>query len=34
MSAPPTDDVRYPSTQVHGAKVVKYFGLTKKILIF
>ena len=33
MSAPPTDDVRHPSAQVHGAKVVKYFGFTKKIYI-
>ena len=29
MSATPANDVRHPSAQVHGAKVVNYFELSK-----
>ena len=31
---PSAKDVRHPSAQVHGAKVVNYFGLSKKIATF
>ena len=34
MSATPADDVRQPSAQVHGAKVVNYFEMCKTFVTF